>query len=126
MTSYSIKQAAQATGVSVASLHYYEREGLIRDVQRLSNGHRRYSEEDLGWIEFLTCMRDSGMPIKRLKRYVDLCYQEGTGHERCHLLEAHREVVKTHIEALELQLERIENKIAWYHKALADQDEEQG
>ncbi|MEM9954522.1 MAG: MerR family transcriptional regulator [Chloroflexota bacterium] len=118
MVEYSIKQTAQKTGVSVEALRYYEREGLIRDVRRLPNGHRRYTEQDLLWIEFLTCMRESGMPIRDLKQYVELSYQKGTGQERCDLLEAHREAVKAHIEQFQTYLTRIEDKIAWYQERL--------
>ena len=119
MTNYSIKQAAQTTGVSVATLRYYEDEGLLRNIKRLPNGHRRYSEQDILWIEFLICLRDSGMAIQDLKQYVTLSYQEGTGHERCALLEAHRTALKAKIASLQHRLERIDDKIAWYHERLA-------
>ncbi|NJL54328.1 MerR family transcriptional regulator [bacterium] len=118
MAEYSIQQAAQKTGVGVEALRYYEREGLIRDIKRLPNGHRRYSEQDILWIEFLTCMRDSGMPIRDLKQYVELSYQKGTGQARCDLLAAHREAVKAHIAQFETYLARIEDKIAWYEERL--------
>ncbi|MEL6406536.1 MAG: MerR family transcriptional regulator [Chloroflexota bacterium] len=72
MVVYSIQQTAQKTSISVETLRYYEGEGLIRDIKCLSNGHRRYIEQDILWIEFLTCMRDSGMPILDLKQYVEL------------------------------------------------------
>ncbi|MDJ0757415.1 MAG: MerR family transcriptional regulator [Ardenticatenaceae bacterium] len=126
MAKYTIQQAAEISGLKIEALRYYEREGLIRDVHRLPNGHRRYSEQDIQWIEFLICMRDSGMPIRDLKRYVDLCYQKGTGHERCDLLEAHRDAVEVQIAKYEAYLARIEDKIAWYRERLprrTEQDE---
>lgn len=125
MAEYSIQQAAKKTGVSVEALRYYEREGLVRDVQRLPNGHRRYSEQDILWIEFLTCMRESGMPIRDLKRYVELSNQNGTGQERCNLLEEHREAVKAHIARYQNYLARIEDKIAWYEERLPRLNEQQ-
>ncbi|MEM6428638.1 MAG: MerR family transcriptional regulator [Deinococcota bacterium] len=118
---HTIQEAADAAGVTIATLRYYEQEGLLRDIQRLPNGHRRYSDQDIAWVEFLSCMRESGMPIQALKRYVSLCYQPGTGRERCDLLTDHRDVVKDKMAALQIQLERIESKIAWYEDALAAQ-----
>ena len=125
MTNYSIKQAAQATGVSIATLRYYEQEGLLRNIQRLPNGHRRYSEQDILWIEFLICLRDSGMAIQELKQYVTLCYRPGTGHERCALLEAHRIALQAKIASLQHRLERIDDKINWYHERLPQLPEQQ-
>jgi DNA-binding transcriptional MerR regulator len=125
MTTYSIKQAAQQIGVSVATLHYYEREGLIWGVTRLPNGHRRFDEQDIAWIAFLTCMRDSGMPIRDLRRYVELSRQKGTARERCELLEKHREAVRAQITLWATYLDRIEAKIDWYHATLAQLHESQ-
>ncbi|MEM7734198.1 MAG: MerR family transcriptional regulator [Deinococcota bacterium] len=118
---YTIQQAADRAGVTIATLRYYEQEGLLRDIQRLPNGHRRYSDQDIAWLEFLNCMRESGMPIQALKRYVSLCHQPGTGRARCDLLTDHRDVVKDKMAALQTQLERIESKIGWYEDALAEQ-----
>ncbi|MEM8531518.1 MAG: MerR family transcriptional regulator [Chloroflexota bacterium] len=125
MPIYTIQQAAQATGASIATLRYYEQEGLIDEVERLPNGHRRYTEHHIAWIEFLICMRDSGMSIQDLKQYVRLSQRKGTGPERCALLESHREAVKAQIATLEDRLERIEAKITWYHEALGHQSEQQ-
>ncbi len=119
MTHYTIKQAAQKTGTSIATLRYYEEVGLLRDVQRLSNGHRRYNAHNLAWIDFIICLRDGGMPIQQLRRYVDLCYQDGTEQERCLILEAHRVALKEKISSLQHYYERIDDKIAWYHEQIS-------
>ena len=52
-TSLTIAQAAEATGLSVHTLRYYERIGLLDPVERRDNRHRRYTQEDLNWIDFL-------------------------------------------------------------------------
>ena len=59
------------------------------------------------------------MPIQQLKRYVDLCYMDGTEQERCHLLEDHRIALKVKINSLQQQYDRIEDKIDWYHEQIA-------
>jgi MerR family transcriptional regulator, aldehyde-responsive regulator len=55
---------AERTGVSIDTLRYYEREGLLADVARAGSGHRRYSEDDVLGVEVLRCLRDTGMSIE--------------------------------------------------------------
>jgi DNA-binding transcriptional MerR regulator len=113
----TINQAAHETGLTTHTLRYYERVGLIPSVTRAANGHRRYSEEDIGWIEFVKCLRSTGMPISEMQRYVEL-YQQGdsTARDRLELLEAHRRRIKVRLEQLDAFLERIEGKIAYYRQ----------
>jgi len=118
MSDYSIQQVAQQTGVAVSALRYYDDEGLLPDLKRLPNGHRRFSNDDIAMVEFLVCLRGTGMPIRDLKHYVSLAQRRGTGEERCQLLETHRDAVLTKIASLESQLEKINAKIQLYHEAL--------
>ena len=49
MTSLSIAEAAEQTGLTAHTLRYYERDGLLlHSVERASSGHRRYTDDDLG------------------------------------------------------------------------------
>jgi DNA-binding transcriptional MerR regulator len=111
----TVQEASDRTGLSAHTIRYYERIGLIPSIERASNGHRRYSEDDIGWIEFLKCVRSTGMPIAEMQRYVGL-QQEGdsTLHDRLALLEAHRCRIKAKMRELNSFLERIEGKIGYY------------
>lgn len=51
---YSISGVAKGTGLSIDTLRYYERIGLIHGVDRLSNTHRRYTDADIQWIQFFS------------------------------------------------------------------------
>ena len=111
----TIQQAAGETGLSAHTLRYYERIGLISPVDRAPNGHRRYTEDDVGWIGFLNKLRATGMPISKMKRYADLQRQgDDTLAERLALLEEHRREVKKRIQELERNLAVIEHKIGYY------------
>lgn len=118
MSDYSIQQVAQQTGVAISALRYYDDEGLLPDLKRLPNGHRRFSNDDVAMVEFIVCLRETGMPIRDLQHYVQLAQQRGTGEQRCQLLEAHRDSVLAKMASLEKQLEKIQSKIELYHKAL--------
>jgi DNA-binding transcriptional MerR regulator len=116
-TGLTVQQAADKTGLSGHTIRYYERIGLIPSIERAPNGHRRYSADDIGWIEFLKCLRSTGMPIAEMQRYVEL-EQDGdaTLPGRLALLEAHRRRIKAKMRELNNFLERIEGKIGYYQE----------
>ena len=68
----TIAEAAEASGLSVHTLRYYERTGLLEPVSRNGSGHRRYRAADLERIAFLTKLRATGMPIRDVRRYAEL------------------------------------------------------
>ena len=111
----SVGEAAVTTGLSVHTLRYYERIGLLDPISRASSGHRTYTPVDIGWIEFLKCLRATGMPIETMKRYVD-AQREGdhTLLDRLAILESHREAVLDRIAELKRYLETINYKVAYY------------
>jgi DNA-binding transcriptional MerR regulator len=112
---YSIQEAAHQTGLSEHTLRYYERVGLIEPVERAENGHRRYTPGDLGWIEFLKCLRATGMPVAQMKAYADLARQgDQTVGSRLGLLEEHRCAVLRQIEQLRQHLAVLDRKISYY------------
>ena len=111
---------AKRTGVAVSRLRCCDEKGLLPDLKRLPNGRRRFSEEDVAMVEFLGCLRETGMPIRDLKRYIALPQGPGTGRERCQLLEQ-RDGILAKIASLASQLTRIRSKIQMHHDALGMQ-----
>ena len=113
----TIADAARASGLSVHTLRYYERAGLIDGVDRASSGHRRYSEADMAWVETLRCLRATGMPIARIRRYAELVRAgEGNERERLALLEEHRTAVRAQLAEVRGHLAFVERKIATYEE----------
>jgi DNA-binding transcriptional MerR regulator len=112
----SIADAAQATGLTTHTLRYYERDGLMLDpVDRAPSGHRRYTEHDLTWIVMLTRLRSTGMPIREVRAYAELCRAgDGNEVERLALLHAHRDRVLAQLADVQENLEAIEYKIDLY------------
>jgi DNA-binding transcriptional MerR regulator len=123
----SIAEAARRTGVSVHTLRYYERTGLVvAPVGRTLGGQRRYHKLDLDWIKICTRLRATGMPIKTIRRYAELV-SAGPGNEleRLALLEAHRAGVIAKLAELEENLKLIDHKISVYRGRLAAGDADQ-
>jgi DNA-binding transcriptional MerR regulator len=123
----TIAEAARRTGVSVHTLRYYERAGLvIAPVDRTASGRRRYQQLDLDWITVCTRLRATGMPIKTIRRYAQLV-SAGRGNEleRLALLEAHRAEVTAKLAELQENLKLIDHKINVYQGRLAAGDADQ-
>jgi DNA-binding transcriptional MerR regulator len=116
VTALTIAQAAAQTGLTAHTLRYYERDGLmLASVDRSTSGHRRYSEHDLTWIELITRLRSTGMPIRDVRRYAALV-RDGSGNEaaRLALLKAHRERVEAQLAEVTSHLRAIDHKIGIY------------
>lgn len=108
-------QMAERTGVTIDTLRYYEREGLLTDVARAESGHRRYSDDDVLWIEVLRCLRDTGMTMEQLRDYADLGEQgDHTEPERKRILIEHRSDVEGQIATRNAALELIDHKLTFY------------
>jgi DNA-binding transcriptional MerR regulator len=116
----TISDAARASGVSAHTLRYYERAGLLDPVDRAASGHRRYAEEDLVRIQFLTKLRSTGMPIRQIRAYAELMRGGDETHEaRLALLEEHREAVRARLADTARNLDLIDHKIDFYRERLA-------
>jgi DNA-binding transcriptional MerR regulator len=113
----TIQDVAKLTGLSQHTLRYYERIGLLDPVGRAPSGHRRYAAADIDWLEFLTRLRTTRMPIRRMQRFADLRRRgDGTVTERRALLEEHRREVEARMRALEADLAVINDKITQYEE----------
>lgn len=121
MTALSIAEAAERTGLTAHTLRYYERDGLmLAAVGRSASGHRRYSERDLTWIELITRLRSTGMPISDVRRYAALVRAgDGTEAERLALLKAHRAHVEAQLVEVTGHLRAIDHKIGIYEGKLS-------
>jgi DNA-binding transcriptional MerR regulator len=115
----TIQQMAQISGLSAHTLRYYERAGLMpQHVGRNeANGYRYYTRQDASWIEFIKCLRATGMPIRDVQRYTELIGRgEDTSAERMQLLKEHRSRVEEHLSEVEQHLSAINYKISYYEQ----------
>ena len=112
---YSIAQAAERSGLSIDTLRYYERIGLVDPPARDSGGRRLYSDDDLQWLEFLTKLRTTGMPIRMMREYAQLRHKGvATAGRRKQLLFDHRADVRQRIAELQAALAVLDYKIDNY------------
>ena len=119
-TTYSIAETAELTGLTTHTLRYYERDGLmLRRVGRTASGHRRYSDRDLHWIDLISRLRSTGMPIRDVRRYAELVRSgDGNEAERLALLRDHRQQVLAQLAEVTEHLGAIDRKIGIYERAV--------
>ena len=117
----TIQEVTQATGLSAHTLRYYERVGLIHPIGREGNSHRRYTMDDVGWIDFLTKLRATGMSIKDMQKYAELQRRgDETLAERVEMLKSLRDKVEAHMEELNEHLKLIHYKIEIYGRIVTE------
>ncbi|MGX7419859.1 MerR family transcriptional regulator [Carnobacterium gallinarum] len=119
-----INEVSQQCGISIPTLRYYEKIGLIDEVQR-ENGIRNYQAADLERIEFILCMKASGMSLEDLCVYFDL-YRQGddTLEEREHLLSQHKQHTFEKLQKIQQSLDYIEFKIDFTREKIQQRDAE--
>ncbi|MDN4100373.1 MerR family transcriptional regulator [Bacillus cereus] len=110
-----IKEVSIETGLPASTLRYYESEGLIPPVQRTKSGLRLYNEEDIEWIYFVTTMRQTGMSISLIQKYLELYYEgDVTISERRLMMLNHKIHVEHQLAEIYRHLEKINYKLALY------------
>ena len=113
--SYTISEAARRMGVAPSTLRYYDKEGLLPNLKR-KNGQRIFEENDLRMLALLSCLKNTGMPLKQIHRYVDMV-QEGdeTIPERYALIKEQRRFILGQMEQLKYYLSELDFK-DWYYR----------
>lgn len=112
---YSISEVSGRTGLSIYTLRYYDREGLLPFVDRNSSGARVFKGSDFGWLKTITCLKDTGMSLKEIRAFIHLCMQgDATLEERLKIIQAHQENFSREMAKMEQYRKTIANKV-WYY-----------
>jgi len=69
---FPIGQAAQRSGVTIETIRYYEREGIVPKPDRTASGRRAYSEGDIARLRFVKKCRNLGFPISGARSLLGL------------------------------------------------------
>ena len=117
-----IGKLSELTGLSIDTLRYYEKIGLI-DPPFRRGGQRLYDPDAVRWIDFLKALKATGMSLEDMKRYA-LMRRRGneTAANRRVILEAQHAVVLERIAELNACAALLEYKIANYHEIEASHE----
>lgn len=106
-------EVVERTGLSLDTLRYYEREGLVGPVERRS-GRRRYSHDDIAWIGLVTCLRTAGLGIADLRRFTDLLRAEDEHAGRVAFLQHRRLELLERLQQTQAAIDVLDDKIRHY------------
>ena len=117
---YSISDVAEMMGVTSHTLRYYDKEGILPDVKRV-NGKRVFTEEDIKWLKIITCLKNTNMPIKKMKEFFELVrLGDKSLQQRYDMILEQKESILAQIKELEYYLKEVEYKEWYYTEALKD------
>ena len=117
--SYTIGEVSKLTGLSVPTLRYYDKEGLIPNINRNENGLRDFIEQDLGTINIVTCIKGAGASIREIKEYMDLCkLGDSTLEARKQFFIEKKRDVEEQMKHLSEIMKTVEMKIKYYEDAI--------
>lgn len=115
----TIAEVAKKYDLSTDTLRYYERIGLVPPVTRTASGIRDYKEKDIGWVEFIKCMRGAMVSIESLVEYVSLFSKGASTHEaRKAILVEEYEALLARIETMQKGADRLKYKIENYDEIM--------
>ena len=117
---YTIKEAAEKTNLPASTIRYYDKQGLLPFVQRSESGYRMFSENDIGLLNMIECLKHTGMPIKDIKQFCQWVQQgDASLQQRFAMFQERRKVVQEQMERMKKTMEVIEYKCWYYETALA-------
>jgi DNA-binding transcriptional MerR regulator len=116
---YSIQDVSKKTGLSAHTLRYYEKEGLLSHVDRSPGGFRQYTDEDMEALGLICCLKNTGMSLQEITRFVSLTHEgDQTLKERVELLREHRENVIQRMQEMQKYLEKVTWKLNYFSEKL--------
>jgi DNA-binding transcriptional MerR regulator len=107
MSTYTVKQLARLSGVSVRTLHHYDEIGLLRPAFVGENRYRYYGREELLRLQDILFHRELGVPLQDISRMLEL-----RGSDRVAILREHREWLAQRVERSRQLLATIDRTIA--------------
>jgi len=107
-----VGELAEATGVSVQAIRFYERRGLLPAPRRLQSGYRDYPAETVRAVLRIKRMQEVGFTLRELSRFIRLLETEPHNHaERRAYAEAKLSGIDAQIERLRAMREELSRRL---------------
>ena len=122
---YSIGEVSKLFNLSIHTLRYYEKEGLLPFVKRTVSGIRKFDETDIEELKIVECLKKTNMPLKDIKTFLDWCQDgDNTIEKRRDMFYERKKLVLEQIAELEKVLDTVNFKCWYYDTAVEDGTEE--
>ncbi len=116
---YSMREACEQCHLSYETLKYYCNVGLVPNVSRDEHNYRVFDDDDITWINSLTCLKKCGMSLKEIKAYIALCLEgESTIPERQAMLSKKRDDLLLKQQEIQASIDFIDYKQQLYDDIL--------
>lgn len=120
---YSIGEISKMFQLPISTLRYYDKEGLFPQLKRV-NGIRQFSENEIETLRVIDCLKRSGLEIKDIKEYMNLCsLGNSTLKQRKEIFVKQKEEVLQEMEKLQKVLSMLNYKCWYYDQAIEKEDE---
>lgn len=117
---YSMNQACHQLGITYETLRFYCDEGLVPNVRRTKTNYRDFDEKNLKWLESLLCLRQCGMSISDMKKYMHLCMEgKSSVPKRQEMLAVQKEILLKEIQRMEESIGYIDHKQQYFDAVTA-------
>ncbi len=117
---YTIGEMAAKLGISASALRYYDKEGLLPFVERSSGGIRMFKETDFEWLRVIGCMKKAGMPLKQIRRYIEMALEgDDTIELRYKMFREQKSELGKQMAELRHTMDMVDYKCWYYETALA-------
>ena len=114
-----IKEVSDTLGVRPETIRYWEKVGLVHPSERTESGYRDYDEVMVEWIRYIKCLRAIDVPIKNIKKYIDLfVVGDSTITERKNILIEQRDSLIKQMNDLQMSLDFANHKIDNYENMI--------
>ncbi|MGI6006448.1 MAG: MerR family transcriptional regulator [Ruminococcus sp.] len=121
---YTIGEVSKMFHLPISTLRYYDKEGLLPDLEREKSGIRRFDEKSLESLRVIECLKKSGMEIKDIKQFMIWCSEgASTYQQRLEMFQNQKKSIENKISQLQKTLDMVEFKCWYYTKALSDGNE---
>lgn len=104
---------SEKTGISAYTLRFYEKEGVLPNVERDEHGVRMFNDGHIQWIQTVQALRSTNLPLAEIRQYLAL-YQGGedTVQQRKQMLTRQKNKVENQMSLLMKTLETLNYKLA--------------
>lgn len=115
---YSIGEVSEMLNISISTLRYYDKEGLLPLINRTSGNIRVFDETDIECLKMIECLKTTGMQLRDIKLFFEWCKDgDSTIEKRYNLFLEQKEKTERQIALLQNALDRVNYKCEYYRLA---------
>lgn len=120
-----IGEISKITGLSISTLRYYDKHGLLNNLERTDGGIRTFSEQNIEALTLINCLKNSGMKISEIKQFMEWCTEgKKTFNKRLNMFYEQEKNIKEQIDVLNKSLKLIKFKQWYYETAIKEGTED--